>query len=111
MSTLFDRVWEYSLNNPDGFTLNLENFKPVVLGVAVAYFATQNSFGKEGLKKVIVHAQHHDNVIGGWLNLHNKRYYFDSIKIFKKLNDAIEFAKENQQIAVFNLTTLEEIYL
>lgn len=111
MNTLFDRVWEYSLNNPDGFTLNIENFKPVVLGIAVAYFATQNSFGKQGLKKVIVHAQNHNNVIGGWLNLDNNRYYFDSIKIFKDLPEAIKFGRENQQIAMFNLTTLEEIYL
>lgn len=111
MDRLFDRVWEYSKNNPDGFTLNIETFKPVILGIAVAYLATQDSFGREGLRKVIVHAKRHSRVVGGWLNTINSEFYFDSVRIFSELDAALEFAKENKQIAVFDLTNLEEIYL
>lgn len=56
MDDLIERVWEYSLNNPDGFTLNIENFKVVKYGLIVAFKDTQNSFGKQSLQKVINHS-------------------------------------------------------
>tara|TARA_A100001011_G_scaffold257622_1_gene265905 strand:+ start:469 stop:627 length:159 start_codon:yes stop_codon:yes gene_type:complete len=49
MKQLFDRVWEHSLKNPEGFTLNIETFKLIKKGISVAYHETQNSFGKQGL--------------------------------------------------------------
>lgn len=41
----------------------------------------------------------------------NRRYYFDSVNIFKnsEIDKAIEFAKQNKQIAIFDLTNLKEI--
>lgn len=42
--------------------------KPVRFKVVVAYKATQKSFGKESLPKVIYHALEHDKTVGGWLN-------------------------------------------
>ena len=54
MKQLIDGVWEYSLINPDGFTLNIETMKPVKYGISVAYQETQNSFGKESLNGVII---------------------------------------------------------
>ena len=41
MKQLIDGVWEYSLINPDGFTLNIETMKPVKYGISVAYQETQ----------------------------------------------------------------------
>ena len=109
METLTERVWEYSKNNPDGFTLNIETMRPVKFGICVAYLETQNCFGKDGLEKAISHALKHEKIVGGWLNYENEFYYFDSIKLFKNLNEAIEFAKQNKQLAVFDLTNLREI--
>ncbi|WP_127846216.1 hypothetical protein [Psychroflexus aestuariivivens] len=111
MEKLIDRVWEYSQNNPEGFTLNLETMKAVKFGIVVAYNETQNSFGKEALKTVISHSLNHSKKIGGWLNDENGFYYYDSVKIFKnsELEKAIEFAKEHNQLAVFDLTNLNEI--
>ena len=109
MKQLFDRVWEYSKNNPEGFTLNIETFKPIKLGIAVAYQATQDSFGKKGLNDALSHALNHSRIIGGWFNVENQEYYFDSVRIFRKLDEAIRFGINNNQIAIFNLTTLEEI--
>ena len=54
MKQLIDGVWEYSLINPDGFTLNIETMKPVKYGISVAYQETQNSFGKESLNGYIL---------------------------------------------------------
>lgn len=113
MYILIDRVWEYSLNNPDGFTLNIETMKPVKYGISVAYLETQNSFGKESLKKVINHALKLNKTIGGWFNSDNGFYYFDSVRIFKnsEIDKAIEFAKQNEQLAIFDLTNLKEIII
>lgn len=111
MKHLVDRVMEYSKNNPYGFTLNIETLEQVKFGICVAYFETQDSFGKQGLEQVINHALQHNKIVGGWLNDENGLYYFDSIKIFKnsELKKAIEFAKQNQQIAIFDLTNLNTI--
>ena len=111
MEQLIDRVWEYSQKNPEGFTLNIETLKAVKFGIVVAYYVTQNSFGKEALKTVINHALKHNKVIGGWLNDENEMYYFDSVRIFKnsELKKAIEFAKHHKQLAIFDLTNLREI--
>lgn len=111
MKDLIDRVWEYSLKNPYGFTLNIETFEPIKFGICVAYFETQNCFDKKGLEQVIDHAIRHNKIVGGWLNDGNGFYYFDSIRIFRnsELELAIEFAKQNEQLAIFDLTNLKEI--
>jgi len=111
MDDLIERVWEYSLNNPDGFTLNIEKFKVVKYGLIVAFKDTQNSFGKQSLQKVINHSLEHCKIVGGWLNDENGLFYFDSVKVFRnsELQEAIKFAIENEQIAIFDLTNLREI--
>jgi hypothetical protein len=111
MTKLIERVWEYSQNNPDGFTLNLETLRPVKFGIAVTYIETQNSHDKKSLMNVISHSLGHGKVVGGWLNVENGSYYFDSVKIFKnsELQNAIEFAKRQRQIAIFDITNLREI--
>lgn len=109
MKQLIERVWIHSLNNPQGFTIDIRSFKPVTKGIAVAYLETQNSHSKDSIEKVIIHAKNNQNVVGGWLE--EDLYYFDSVRIFetKDLEKAIEFAKEQKQIAIFNLTTFETI--
>lgn len=111
MNDLIDRVWEYSKNNPDGFTLNIETFKEVKFGIIVAFKDTQDSFGKPSLRNVINHALQNDKLIGGWLNVENGLFYYDSVKVFKnrELNKAIEFAIKHEQLAIFDLTNLKEI--
>lgn len=108
---LIEKVWEHSKNNPDGFTLDLETMKPVKFGISVAYLETQNSFDKPGLEKAIKHALKNQKVVGGWLNSDDDLYYFDSVKIFEnsELDEALEFAKRNKQVVIFDLTNLKEI--
>lgn len=111
MKHLTDGVWEHSLINPNGFTLDIETMKPVKYGISVAYEATQDSFGKESLNRVINHALEHSKTIGGWFDTESNRFYFDSVKVFRnsEISEAIKFAKENNQLAIYDLTNITEI--
>lgn len=93
----------------DGFTFDLKSLSKVNSGIIVAYAATQNAFGFRGFVKAFVHARYNDNVFGGWF--HEGKFYFDSCRVFKDRTAAIEFGKENGQIAIFDLDNLEEIRL
>ncbi len=106
---MVEKIEAIAKQNPFGFTYSLKTGRFVKFGFSVAYQATQNHFSRSGLEKVLEHAQEHSQVIGGWLNTENNLYYFDSVKIFKDLNEAMNFAKLNQQIAIFDLTNLIEI--
>lgn len=106
---LIERVWDYSQNNPEGFTISLDTMQTPSTGYCVAYEETQNSHGKESLERVINHAIAHNNFVGGWLNEENGKYYFDSIRIFDDFEEAREFAKANRQIAFFDLKRQEVI--
>lgn len=97
--------------NPDGFTVKLPELKRVTQGYVSAYKETQNCFGIEGLKKAVKHAEENDNVVGGWLNEKNREFYFDSCKILENEEEAVEFGRENEQIAIFDLTNLRVIEL
>jgi len=107
----FEILKEIAKCNPEGFTVEIVNFTPVVKGYVVAYLETQDSFNDEGLKRVIKHAKKHDKTVGGWLNEENGRFYYDSCKVFENEAEAIEFGKQNKQLAVFNLNDFRTIWL
>lgn len=111
MKDLKKAIQEIATSNPNGFTVKLPTLENVTKGFISAYEDTQNCFGNEGLEKVIDHATNHDNTIGGWLNEDDQQYYFDSCKVFENEKEAIEFGKENKQIAIFDLNNLKEIRL
>lgn len=104
--TLADSLWVYSQTHPDGFTINVRTWEEPKEGVAVAYSATQNCHNREDLDFVITHAKANGNHVGGWLDTDNGSYYFDSVRIFPEdsLEYAIQFGRENGQIAVFVLS-------
>lgn len=111
MEQLFDAILEIANANPDGFTVDLTTLKKVTKGISVAYHETQDSFGKEGLKRVLNHALMHGKKVGGWLNEENGMFYFDSIRIFTNLEEAKRFGRENQQIAIFDISQMRLIKL
>ena len=108
---LADYVWEFSKKHPDGFTLNLRNMAEPTTGIVVSYASTQSSILREQLDSVVFHALSHDKYIGGWLDVMDSLYYFDSNRLFSEdsLDDAIAFGKENLQKAVFVLSKGEEV--
>jgi len=53
----------------------------------------------------------HDKKVGGWLDDESGCSYFDSVRIFTDLKEAIQFGRENKQIAIFDITHLKLIKL
>ena len=96
-------LWEFGMKHPAGFTLDIDTFEQPSEGIMVSYAATQNSFDKKALLKVIKHAKAHDGVVGGWLDPETGKYYFDSTRIFPEdsLAAAVAFARENGQLSVY----------
>lgn len=99
--------------NPDGFTVDKNTLEPITEGWAVAVSETQNSFGEEGLKQVIEHAEQKSYIeaIGGWLNSEDGQYYFDAVMVVQDYETAAELGYRNKQKAIFDLYTGEEFKL
>lgn len=111
VAVLADKVWAFSQNHPDGFTIDIRTMKEQTEGIAVSYAETQDSHSRDQLNKVVSHALAHDGYVGGWLNTDNGLYYFDSTKLFPEtsLKEALQFGKENGQQSVFILSTYSDI--
>ena len=108
-----DSVWVYSIQHPDGFTMNLATMTEPSQGVVVAYAATQGCHSRKQLGRVVRHAIRHDGYVGGWLDTSDSLYYFDSSRLFPEdsLAAAIRFGIENGQIAIFILSEGREVRL
>ena len=108
-----DSVWVYSIQHPDGFTMNLATMTEPSEGVVVAYAATQGCHSRKQLGRVVRHAIRHDGYVGGWLDTSDSLYYFDSSRLFPEdsLAAAIRFGIENGQIAIFILSEGREVRL
>ena len=105
MEQLFEAILKIADANPDGFTVDLTTLKKVTKGISVAYLETQDSFGEEGLKRVLNHALMHEKKVGGWLNEENNQFYFTN------LEEAKQFGRENKQIAIFDIGQMRLIKL
>lgn len=113
MSKLIIEVWkveEIAFQNPLGFTISLEDLKPLKTGIVAAYAATQNCFGQLGMMNAMSHAYQHDRILGGWMDKQSGGYYFDSCKVFTRLDEALKFGREQQQIAIYDLDKDEVIF-
>lgn len=117
---LIKEVAAIAAMNPFGFTVDAATLQPVATGYAVAMKQTQNSFGVEGLKKVAntieeLQASGNQNgralAFGGWYDSESGLYYYDATVIYQDRGKAIEAGRVNEQIAIFDLSNLEEIRL
>lgn len=99
MKDLFEKIWQIAGENPEGFTVSLPDCKPVTAGIAIGHSATQNSFGKEGLRKVIKHSLSTTSIVGGWL--YDGHYYFDTVIITDNVEEALKLKSEHKQIAIY----------
>jgi len=109
----FEMLQTVAATFPGGFTCDKVTFKPITTGYAVAVADTQNSFGNVGAAKVAAYVCSHNeiNAVGGWFNSDNKQYYYDAVIVVDNYDDAVNLGRANNQIAIFNLDTLEEIRL
>ena len=111
-TSLLSTLLAVAAANVDGFTFNLETQSLQGTGFAVARKETQNSFNADGLARCIEFAEANNvQCIGGWYDSESGLYYFDATEIFNDEESAREAAKENEQIAFFDLDTLTEIRL
>ena len=113
LASLADSVWAFSLAHPDGFTLNIRQMTVPAEGIAVSYAATQHTHAREGLQAVLDHALAHEGYVGGWLNVADSLYYFDSVRLFPEdsLAAALRFGRANAQHSVYILSTATEVPL
>lgn len=113
VNELSDQVWTYSQSHPDGFTIDLNTMTTPTEGIVVAYAATQGCHSREKLNYVISHAMIHNGIVGGWLDVTDSLYYFDSSRIFPEdsLEAAKKFGIEIGQIAIFLISEEKEIRL
>ena len=96
----------------DGFTINAVTLRPVTGGFAVAAKETQNSFGRAGLIRVLEFADANNiTAVGGWYDSESGLFYYDAVNIYDNEKDAIKAGRDNGQIAIFNLNTMQEIRL
>lgn len=97
--------------NAQGFTVDAQTIQPVTTGYAVALAETQNSFGADGLARVIdfVNKNPGVNAFGGWLDSESGLFYWDATVIVSDRATAEELARKNGQLAFFDLENLEEI--
>lgn len=110
-----------AVQNPEGYTVNAANLQPITSGYAVALAVTQDSFGPEGLAKVVDVIERMQNqgeafrfdglAFGGWYDSKSGRYYYDATVIVRDRTEALELARVNGQLAIFDLDNLEEIRL
>ena len=112
-SILLATLTAIAANNKEGYTVAAATLQPITNGYAVAVAATQNSFGPEGLARVIEYAKTHKevNAFGGWFNTDNGRYYYDATIVVSSLADALELGRSAGQIAIFDLSNCREIRL
>ena len=109
----FSSLLAIASENPNGFTVSVDNLQPVQTGFAVAVAETQNSFNFEGLDRVIKYAMEHReiNAFGGWLDTTENKWYWDATVICQDLETAISLGLRNGHKAIFDLANLEEIRL
>jgi len=106
----FKKIKELVKAKPYGLTISLTDCTEITKGYAVAMKETQNSFGDEGLKRVIEVAERTTNVIGWWLDTRTNIFYYDCIMIVEDLQEALRLKVENEQIAIYDITNKKEIF-
>lgn len=107
--------------NPKGYTVDAATLQPITSGHAVALAVTQDSFGADGLAKVVDviikmqnqgEASRFDGLaFGGWYDRKSGRYHYDATVIVKDRTEALELARVNGQKAIYDLDNLDEIRL
>ena len=107
--------------NPKGYTVNAATLQPITSGHAVGLAVTQDSFGAEGLEKVVDiiakmqnqgEASRFDGLaFGGWYDSKSGRYHYDATVIVKDRTEALELARVNGQLAIYDLDNSDEIRL
>lgn len=98
--------------HPEGFTYNIQEGMLQSTGYTVAVAETQDSHGADVFLYAVEYAIKNDiQCVGGWFDSRSGLFYFDATVIVNNKKEAVALAKENKQIAIFNLNSNREIRL
>ncbi|MEO8155748.1 MAG: hypothetical protein ABI605_22005 [Rhizobacter sp.] len=92
--------------NQNGISIDLERGMILAgVGFCVAYAATQNQNGLAGLNFSMAHANGAagSGILGAWQDPATMIWYYDSVKKYMSREAAVEAAKKESQIAIYNL--------
>ncbi|ACT96719.1 hypothetical protein Dfer_5528 [Dyadobacter fermentans DSM 18053] len=109
MEKLVAQLKKIARQHPQGFTVFLPSLEHAAKGWVIALAETQDSFGDEGLRKVIETAQRKGAAVGGWK--HEGKFYYDASIIIEEEAEAMKLGRENKQIAIYNIETGKYIKL
>lgn len=104
MKSLIERLLKIAAENPKGFTVTVPDCEPVRSGYAIGHKETQNSFGVQGLEKVVGLSLETTGVVGGWKG-YDGRYFFDTVIITHDGMEALDLKAEHDQAAIYHLDT------
>jgi hypothetical protein len=100
-----------------GFSLNKDGKVPVtgyMISCKDLYKITLSDLTPDKLDNAILEASKINGFIGGWLDVNSddkNNFYLDISINIKDKDEAIELAKKNNQLAIFDIATGESIYL
>jgi len=106
MATTAQTVQGIAALHPNGVSIDLEAGRILTgVGFCVAYAATQNNLNFAGLQLSMAHAlgPNGSGIVGAWTN--GPDTYYDSVKKYITREAAVQAAKKEEQIAVYNLQT------
>lgn len=106
---MIEKIKQIASENPKGFTIFTTTLEHVTKGWVIALKETQNSFGDNGLRKVLEVAKRTTRTIGGWKE--GKLFYWDCVMIVDDEEEATKIGRENEQIAIYHLETFRLKYL
>ena len=106
-----NRLQEMGNIHPDGFTVDVRTMEEPKEGISVSYAGTRGARTRRDISGVAAHAISHDGYVGGRKDARTGNLYYTSVKLFPedRLQDALEFAKENGQMTVLVISTGQEI--
>ena len=119
-SPLVPSLQGYIKDNPDGFTIDPITLEPVSDGFAVAPLKQAEIIVGETLPEEVLLGYIEDNkdisrainrpvYLGGWFDGESRQYFLDNALIVPTAEEALYIAEAADQLAIFNLNTLEEI--
>ena len=100
------------INAKQDFTINLkENTKRYIVGVKNLFTGSNPSTQYETIYKDIMNREEKFDSVGGWLDKDSMIYFVDYSMQINNLSDALELAKQHNELAIWDSLENKEIRL
>lgn len=105
---LIDRIRSIA-ERKSRFSYDIRSRAFVDMGIVAAYRSTQHSDEITDLPEVVQHALSHEGIVGAWRDPESGRIFYDSCRLFTDAQNAIAFARVQQQRSIYNINRMQEI--